>query len=264
MPTLPTKLETKRRIMKIIELDRYVNIAPLEDLHLKNCLGIAKSKLTPSTRLIPGYEMGDDFHKAVDYKNNELPRIASVADDAIERLTPEEYSHYKDLSYVEKRKFLELYLHGYTDGDFVRVRFTKNEFLKDNLATFYADKTEESINYPHFLELMDWVKTLPFQEIGRVMFFVTRQFMASDMHYDRRDDWYDGRHHFMWFNPCQAKEFFLVDGYEKEYVDAKVAFFNTSYLHGNEAIPYTAYTLRVDGQLTEEFCKRTGILWKKR
>jgi len=250
--------------MKIVELDRYIDIRHLEDLHLKNCLGIAKSKLTPSTRRIPGYEMGNDFKLAVDYKNAEVSRIAAVADNSAEHLAPLEYFYYKDLSYVEQRKFLELYCRGYTDGDFVRVRFTKKEHLQDNFATFYADKTEESINYPHFTELMEWVKTLPFREIGRVMFFVTRQYMASDMHYDRRDEWYDGRYHFMWFNPFGAKKFFLVDDYKKEYIDNKVAFFNTSYLHGNDAVPYTAYSFRVDGQLTEEFCKRTGILWKKR
>lgn len=250
--------------MKIVELDKYIDVYPLEALHFQICLGIARSKPTPATRLIPHYEMRGEWNKAVKYKNKEQARIAAVADEMSEVLDEGEFSLYKDLSYVEKRRFMQLYSNGYNEGEFVRVRFTKNEFLTDKFATFYADKTEESINYPHFLQLMEWVKTLPFREIGRVMFFVTNAYMHSDMHYDRRDDWYDGRHHFIWFNPFNMKKFFLVDGYEKEYVNSKAIFFDTSYLHGADPVPRTTYTLRVDGQFTEEFCKETGIKWKQR
>lgn len=250
--------------MKIVKLDNFINVTPLEDLHFRICLGIAKSKVTPSTRLIPHYEQNGQWDKAVDYKNNEQARIAAVADDAESYLSTVEFDEYKKLTYVEKRHFLRLYCNGYTEGDFVRVRFTKNEFLNDKFATFYADKTEESINYSHFLEVMDWVKTLPFREVGRVMFFVTNAYMHTDMHFDRRDDWYDGRFHFIWFNPFKMKKFFLVNGYDKEYVDSKAIFFDTSYLHGAEPCPKTTYTFRVDGQFTEQFCKETGIKWKPR
>jgi len=251
-------------MQKIVKLDNFIDVKPLEDLHFDNCIGIAKSKATPSTRLIPHLEMQGRWKEAVDYKNNEQARIAAVADEAEKNLKPEEIEAYRKLTYVEKRHFWRLYWNGYTEGDFVRVRFTKNEFLTDKFATFYADKTEESINYPHFTKVMDWVKTLPFREIGRVMFFVTNHYMHTDMHFDRRDDWYDGRFHFIWFNPFSMKKFFLVNGYDKEYVDNKAIFFDTSYLHGAEPCDRTTYTFRVDGQFTEEFCERTGIKWKQR
>ena len=249
---------------KIWPLDNLIDVRPLEDLHFKICLGIAKSKLTPNIRVIPHYEAKRRFREAVDYKSVEQSRIFAVADDGLEHLSDKEVESYEKLSYVERRKFLQLYCNGYYDGDFVRVRFTKKEFLKDKFATFYADKTEESLNYGHFTELMTWIKTLPFQEIGRILFFVTNAHMAADMHYDRKDDWYDGRHHFIWFNPFNQKKFFLVDGYQKEYVKDKAIFFDTSYLHGSDESDQTTYTLRIDGQLTEEFCAKAGIKWKKR
>lgn len=249
---------------KIYALDSLIDIKPLEDLHLKICAGIAKSKPTPSTRVIPHYEMAGDFKRAVDFKNNEISRISAVADEGINLFKDEELEIYSKLSYVEKRRFLELYAHGYTDGEFIRVRFTKNEFLKDKFATFYSDKTEWCLNTPHFPELIDWITTLPFIDIGRILIFVTHQYMVSDMHYDRRDDWNDGKHHFVWFNPFGMKKFFMVNGYEKEYFKTKVAFYDVGYLHGADPSPYTTYTVRVDGQLSEDFCNKAGIKWSER
>lgn len=250
---------------KIYDLDSKLDIASLENLHFKICMGIAKSKTNPSTRIMPHYEMSGDFKAAVDYKNNEqIARIAAIADDATAVLTPDELTEYNLLSYTQKRNVLELYKNGYRDGDFVRIRFTKDEFLRDKFATFYSDKTDWTENTQHFPELMAWIQQLPFIDIGRILIFVTRQYIHSDLHYDRRDVWANGMHHFIWFNPFNKKKFFLVDGYEKEFVNTRAAFFDTSYLHGNEPIPETAYSIRVDGQLSEEFCRENDIEWVKR
>lgn len=249
---------------KIYALDNLIDIKPLEDLHIEICAGIAKSKPTPSTRVIPHYEAEGDFDAAVRYKQNEIPRIAAVADEGTNLFNEQELETYNQLSYVEKRRFLEMYAGGYTDGEFIRIRFTKNEFLRDKFATFYSDKTEWCLNTPHFPGLVDWVTTLPFIDIGRILIFVTKHHLPSDMHYDRRDDWYDGRHHFLWLNPRGRKKFFLVSDGKKEYLDTKVAFYDVGQLHGADAGPYSTYTIRVDGQFSEEFCDKAGIRWKQR
>jgi hypothetical protein len=249
---------------KYYDLESQCDIAGLEQLHYKLCLGIAQAKLTPTTRMIPHYEQNGEFSKAVDYKNSEIARIAAVADDADKHLTPDELIEYNKLTYVQKRNVLELYRGGFRDGDFVRLKMTRAQYLSDKYATFYDSKTEWVDNHKLFPELVEWIHRLPFIEIGRVLIFITHQYMHSDMHYDRRDVWADGRHHFIWFNPHGAKKFFLVDGHEKEYINSKAAFFDTSYLHGAEPSPTTTYTLRVDGQLSKEFCERNGIQWSSR
>jgi len=248
---------------KCYDLESHVDMTALENLHYKICLGIAKSRTTPTTRVIPHYEMSGEWEKAVDFKDTEIPRIAAVAAEN-QSLTPEELVEFNKLGYVQKRHLLELYKNGYRDGDFVRVRFTKDAFLTDKFATFYSDKTELTENTVHFPELMEWISKLPFIDVGRVLIFVTRQYMHGDMHFDRRDDWANGMHHFIWLNPFGTKKFFILNGYEKEYVKSKAIFFDTSYLHSSDPIPQTTYTIRVDGQLSEEFCRANDIPWTAR
>jgi hypothetical protein len=249
---------------KVYDLESDLDIASLEQMHFEICLGISKSKTTPSVRVIPHYEQQGLWREAVNYKNTEIPRIAAVADDVESILSPEQLAYYNGLSYIQKRNFLELFCNGYRDGDFVRLKMTKSEYLHDKFATFYDDKTEWIDNCNYFPNLIPWIKQLPFREIGRILIFITHQYKHSDLHYDRRDEPFDGRHHFIWLNPNSRKKFFIVDGYNKEYLDTKAAFFDTSYLHGADPVPYTTYSIRVDGQLDKDFCDKHGILWGPR
>jgi hypothetical protein len=246
------------------DLESQIDMEGLEKLHFKICLGIAKSRKFSSARLIPHYEMTGQFQKAVDFKNNEPYRTGNIADDKITTLTDQQSEEYNKLQYAEKREFMEIYSKGYCDGYYVPITFTPPRTgLK--YAAFYEDQNVPSINMQYFPELMDWIthKT-PFIHLGRIMFFKTTHYLYNDMHYDRRDEWNDGRHHFIWFNPFNMKKFFLVDGYEKIYVNSKAIFFDMSVIHGVEPSPFSTYALRIDGQLSEEFCKANDILWKKR
>ena len=246
------------------DLESQIDMEGLENLHFKICLGIAKSKKFISTRLIPHYEMSGQFCEAVDFKNSEYGRAGKIAEDSNPMLTDEEAKEYNKLSYNEKRYIMELYCKGYCDGYFVPITFIKSDPGLE-FSAFYKDKCSSSINMQFFPELMEWIyhKT-PFIHVGRIMFFNTTHYLHSDMHYDRRDNWNDGRHHFIWFNPFKMKKFFLVDGYEKIYVDSKAVFFDMQYIHGADPSTFSTYSLRIDGQLSEEFCKANDILWKKR
>jgi hypothetical protein len=248
------------------DLESQIDLEGLEELHFKICLGIAKSRKFSTTRLIPHYEMTGQFQKAVDYKNFEPTRVGGIneIEPPVPGLTDEEIKEYNELSIYEKKDFLELFAKGYCDGYIVPITYTpKNP--KTEFSAFYKDQCPPSINMQYFPELMDWIthKT-PFIHVGRILILKTTNHLHGDMHYDRRDEWNDGRHHFIWFNPFNMKKFFLVDGYEKIYVNTKAAFFNMNLLHGAEPSPFATYSLRIDGQLSEEFCKANDILWKKR
>jgi hypothetical protein len=246
------------------ELGHLIDIKPLENLHLKICRGIALSTRDLGTRIVPHHEMLGDLEAALAFKNAEPARIGVIADDMEQHLTPEELELFRDLNYNQKRTFVELCKNAYTDGEFIRVRFTKKEHLTDTFATFYSDTTEPSSNAAHFPELLDWIYTLPFLDVGRVLLFVTRHYMHGDIHYDRRDDWLDGRHHFIWLNPFDQKNFYIYANGEKIRVNSKAAFFDTSYLHGSGVHDRSVYSLRIDGQLDKSFCDSVGIPWKKR
>lgn len=250
----------------IKELDDFVDVTELESCHLEICAGIAQSKTNMSSRVIPHYEMQNDFNELIQFKSNESARIGNVASEGLEFLTTEqEKKYFKLLNHEQKKRFLQLYKNAYWDGEFVRLKFTRNEYLQQPYATFYDSMCEWHPNAEYFPNTVNFIKSLPFKEIGRVLFFVSYHYLHSDVHFDRKDDCFNGQHHFIWFNPNRQKKFFLIDDHRKQIsFNSKTAFFNTRYLHGATPSDKMTYSLRVDGQLREDFCKQTGILWARR
>jgi hypothetical protein len=243
----------------IKELGSALPVESLEDLHLEICAGIARAKVNLSSRVVPHYEMQQDLERLYDLKMNESARIGRVADEGFEHIqTQEEMEIFKSLNHEQKKKFLLLYRKAYCDGEFVRLRFTRQDSSHHPFATFYDSMCEWHGNIDFFPKTVEFIHSLPFREVGRVLLFVS-------YHYDRKDECFDGRHHFIWFNPFHQKKFFLLDDQKREhFVQSKAAFFNTRFLHGAKPSNFTTYSLRVDGQLEEEFCKTHGILWKPR
>jgi hypothetical protein len=250
--------------MKIWNLDPYIDVDLLENLHLKICQGIALSNRDLATRVIPHYEMQGNLNLAIDFKNSDSNRISAVADHAEDILTNEEKEIYRSLDYNQKRTFLELYKNAYNDGEYVRIRFTKKEYLLDTFSTFYSSTTDWTENTKYFKDLIDWIYLLPFIDIGRILIFVTKHYMHGDLHYDRRDEWLNGKHHFIWLNPFNQKKFCLYDGYTEIPITSKSAFFDTRYIHGSKIHDKSVYSIRIDGQLTEQFCKQADIPWTSR
>lgn len=249
----------------ILDLDPYLDVEELERCHYEICLGVARSKSHMSSRVIPHFEMQNDMRGLIQFKGQEGARIRNVADDGSEFLTPEEKKDFNQLTFEQKRRFLQLYKKAYWDGEFICLRFTKANHHQEKYATFYGDKCEWDENINFFPRTRKFIEALPFTDIGRILIFISYHYLHSDVHYDRRDDTFDGRHHFIWFNPFGRKKFFLLnqDG-EKEFVRSRSAYFDTSFLHGAEPAEQMTYTLRVDGQLSREFCEKVGLPWKSR
>jgi len=245
-------------------LEPLVDIEGLEKLDLDICWGISKSSRDYSTRVIPHYEAQGRISEAIAYKNTEGARIAEVKDIETTGFSSYELERYNSLNYNQKRKFLELYCGGYNDGEFVRIKFTKNNHLDDKFSTFYSGTTEWTNNAEYFGSLIEWINKLPFTDIGRILIFITKHYLHGDLHYDRRDDWLDGRHHFIWFNPFGRKHFNIYHEDEIIPVTHRAAFFDTGYIHGSGIHTNTVYSIRVDGQLEQDFCKKAGIPWHPR
>lgn len=246
--------------------DPFIDCSELESLHLEICAGISQSKTNMSSRVIPHYEMADDYEKLIEFKLNESARIGTVANEGFDFLTnEEEKTYFQELNHEQKKRFLQLSKSAYWDGEYVRLKFTRPEFLDHPYSTFNNSMCQWHPNAQFFPKTVEFIKRLPFREIGRILFFVSFHYLHSDVHYDRQDPCFDGTNHFIWLNPFQQKQFFLIDDQKVRHeVIGKTAFFNTRYLHGSSPSPTMTYSLRVDGQLEEDFCNKTGILWKKR
>ena len=250
----------------IYGFDDLLDVRALERLHLEICYGIAKSQTNMSSRVIPHYEMTGSFDDLLNFKQNENARISAVANEGAEHLHDvEELNYFSKLSHEQKKRFLQLYKKAYWDGEFVRLKFTKQENAKDQFATFYSSSCEWHPNAENFPQLLEFIKKLPFADIGRILIFVSYHYLKSDVHFDRKDNVFDGRHHFIWFNPFNQKKFFLIDDNNtKRYVKHKSSFFDTRCLHGADEAPQMTYTLRIDGQLNKDFCEKNNILWRPR
>ncbi len=247
-------------------LDAFINNQNLEDLHLEICSGLAQAKSDMSSRVIPHYEMQKEFDKLFEYKNNDRARIAAVADHGESFLTTDrERSIFHSLDREQKKRFLQLYKKAYWDGEYVRIKFTKKDFSTHPEATFYNSMCEWHPNANLFPGVLKFIESLPFLEVGRVLFFISYHYLHTDVHYDRKDQVFDGKNHFIWFNPFKQKEFYLIDHNKKIHdVDCRSAFFDPRFLHGARPSPKMTYTLRVDGQLEKLFCEKVGLPWQPR
>ncbi len=249
-----------------INLDPFVDISALESLHDEICYGLAKSEFSLAARPIPHLEMSDSpVEKLIEFKHNEGLRVEEIIKEAPELLSRHELKYYRALNHEQKKRFLIFYKNAYCDGEYVRLRYPRKEFRKNQEAIFYSKNCDWHPNSQHFEKTLSFIKDLPFMDLGRVVFFITYQYMKSDIHHDRSNECYDGRHHYLWINPFRQKKFFLLheDG-SKEYIDSKVCIFDGTILHGCDAPNKHVYSLRIDGQLNPEFCQIAGIPWKAR
>ena len=109
--------------------------------------------------------------------------------------------------------------------------------------------------------LKEFVETLPFKSIGRVMLFCTdayrdvpvhRDYLPVE-HYDHNINFFfdKGRKSYI-YNP-NTKEKFYLD------LDCRSYFFNNRDFHGVDAENVFRYTLRVDGTFTDEIIKKINL-----
>ncbi len=79
-----------------------------------------------SSRVIPHYEMQQDFEKLFEFKSKERAHIDGVAQEGHEFLQNEkEKCYFSQLSHEQKKRFLQLYKKACCDGEFVRLKFKR-------------------------------------------------------------------------------------------------------------------------------------------
>ena len=127
--------------------------------------------------------------------------------------------------------------------------------------------TEESEYFPNVVK---WVEqTIDdgiFEHIGRVIFFHCE---ADGIPFEHRDlDAKNGinkifphRNEFIHIRPNTKKSFYLWDPETKNkvYLNTRAAWWNDQDWHGGERIIEQSYSLRIDGNFTNEFRKNLGI-----
>jgi hypothetical protein len=132
------------------------------------------------------------------------------------------------------------------------VALTRSERPDD-----YYDLDRTALWHPtreaeEFGELMDFLASLPFAAIGRVLILYDPKGRAVTAHRDH--DSTDVCHEFIWLRTNRDKPFYMLDPAtgERRYVEGYAAWFDTvNQYHGADAAPDLAWSLRVDGRFND-------------
>jgi hypothetical protein len=139
-------------------------------------------------------------------------------------------------------------------------------FLSESVRPYYyydLDKPElwkRTAAAAEFSQLIDFIETLPFKGTARMLVIyddVPREVPAHRDHVDS-----EVCSDFIWFRTNLKKPFYLLNHQtnEKVYVDSYSAWFDTvNQFHGADSCDGLSFSIRVDGQFTEEFKKQIPI-----
>jgi hypothetical protein len=131
---------------------------------------------------------------------------------------------------------------------------------KEGLSTEYMDMvdstdlwepTPEASDFPF---LMEFIKTLPFKETGRILIIYDDSGAEVPAHRDHMDP--ETCNEFIWFRTNKNKPFYVLNNEngEKKYVESYSAWFDAvNQYHGSDAAPGLTFSFRVDGVFTDEF-----------
>lgn len=217
-----------------------------------------------SMGIVPPSMKGDPY---VDYgqvitamSREEFARFAALSDDPAE-IDPDRQADYE---FGEERpnplsrrqmRWLE-YRYGVYFPWKVFYELIPTEGWDDKSTGAGKDFTEEA--RARFPRLVEYVKSLPFTEIGRCNVMGLQANDHGTVHHDRSDEDKKVADHFITFSPRGNKRLFLWDEEEerKIAVQGQAYWFNDSDYHGVEPDPFFRYSVRVDGYFRPELLDR--------
>lgn len=236
----------------IVNMDEYVDHSIDEKLHYECLKGLALNE--------HNFKMGMFFGALPPEEEKRLngKSWTSIAKDL--DLNTGHGKTIKELLEKEKN-FKSVYRYMYFGMNAV-IPWFFGLYLKENS---FQDKssngqwTEASKDFPM---LMEYLESLPFKHIGRVLFFCTYPNAGVAIHRDAMmQDHKD--HNINLFFDGGGRPSFIWDEKKKEkiYLDpsAKSYYFNNRDYHGVDPEPNFRYTLRIDGTFTDELCDKLGL-----
>ena len=242
----------------IVSMDRYINHDQDFDLHIECCKGLA---------LCNDFKMGMVYgaippEEVQRFGNHDcwteiLHNLEKVDNGEVHRKVLEELSLTAENPQQAMYKYA-YYALGAVIPWFFACYLKKNDFGKKT-----KDVGEWTDNAKYFPNVIKYLETLPFKEIGRVLFFTTYPKAGVAIHRDsivatHKDHninlFFDGgwRPSFIW-DEKKKEKVYLEKG-------ARSYFFNNRDYHGVDPEPVFRYTLRVDGTFTDEVCEDLGLV----
>ena len=247
-----------RNRLPIVAMDNYIDHSLDQELHMECCKGLAvidDIKMGMVYGALPPEEV--ERFSGNNCWSEMLKDIEKYDPSGIHRKSLVELIDQnpgKEMQVMYKYAYFAM---GAVIPWFFALYLKKNDFAKktENVGTW----TEAA---KHFPKLQQYLETLPFKTIGRVLFFTTYPNAGVVIHRDsvvaEHSDhninlFFDGgwRPSFIW-NEVNKEKIYLPKG-------AKSYFFNNRDFHGVDPEPVFRYTLRVDGTFTDELCEQLGL-----
>ena len=230
-------------------LDDYIKVDDWKKLHNEVSLGIAKA------------EWNKKFVSSGVHKQWAEQEITTTFLNLVSRLDPDQLAIFKTLTETdEKIKYLNALT--YTPHPFW-VIFIRNNKRIEMTGVYNKAKAEDCLwteNAKLFPMLVELINKMPFESIGRVMFFMTEANNLTVPHYDVLNDAQRAEKphdDFIWFSTKpNSKGVYVMDGVtlEKAYPDPDKHFvwFNEMDYHGTDAVDHFSFSIRIDGKFKPE------------
>ena len=243
----------------IVSMDKYIDHGMDAELHIECCKGLALSN---------DYKMGMVYG---DLPPEEVARFDnnscwSKTLNHLHEIDPSGLHHDALLDIAKKapkgQEMQAIYKYSYFALGSVIPWFFACYLKHGSFLNKAMENDNWTENAKYFPKLIEYIKTLPFKSIGRVMFFTTYPKAGVAIHRDsivteHKDHninlFFDGgwRPSFVW-DEVSKKKIFLPEG-------AKSYYFNNRDYHGVDPENIFRYTLRIDGTFTDELCEQLEL-----
>jgi len=250
----------------IISMDQYIDHDLDDELHIECCKGLALST-EYKTAMLRGAILPEEISKFTgrDTWCQLLSNLESIDPNGTHKLALEEIIDIAEPNHKMQAVYrYAYYALGAPIPWFFALYLKNNDFnTKNNTEGQWTDSAK------YFPKLIKYLDTLPFKNIGRVMFFTTYPNAGVITHRDsvvaeHKD------HNINLFFSAGWRPSYIWDEKKKEkiYLQKNSAsyFFNNRDYHGVDPEPVFRYTLRVDGTFTDELCDNLGLIdghtWK--
>lgn len=235
-----------------VDCQEFLDIETLTNLNLEICTGIALSR--PHAGVYgPGVIEADKYGNFLSLKTKmNFDPLAVKA-------------RWKEMDHDQQNTFLKLYTGLYNPSTTVYLKEAKKtlpglEAYKKKMDPEYFEWTD---NIKYFPNLEKWLKDLigpVFKSYGRVLFFIHEHDCELLLHRDGVA-YFPHKNEFIWLNPMKKKSFYVFDEDEnkRHYVDSPAVFFNDLDQHGGDKSEVMTWSLRIDGEFSNEFREKLGI-----
>lgn len=239
-----------------VNMEDYLNTSQFIDLHHEAILGLSLVEKFDHSFIMG--EIPPELRK--DYGNMFLE--SEILQD-IEKYDPTGFhrERIKHLSIQEKRRYYYLAF-GALSPWYGVCYLRYNNFLKKTSEKELP--TEWSENARHFPELCKFILSLKnnvFEEIGRVLFFISYPNVPTVVHRDYIQESHKDHSVNLFLNKGRPAFIYNEINHEKHYLDpqCRAYFFNNRDYHGVDAENEMRYTLRIDGTFTKDLQKKLGL-----